>query len=47
MSSDPQLSNPPEWDWPYWMKGSMPNPLDFLRRPEISCSPYCPDGSVA
>ena len=27
MSSDSQLSNPSGWDWPSWMKGSMPNPL--------------------
>jgi hypothetical protein len=30
MSSDSQLSNPSGWDWPFWMKGSMPNPLDFF-----------------
>src|SRR5260370_41076569 len=34
MSSDSQLSNPPTWDWPSWMKGSMPNPLDIFAAPQ-------------
>ena len=33
MSSNSQFSNPPRWDWPSWMKGSMPNPLDFFAAP--------------
>jgi hypothetical protein len=48
MSSDPQLSNPPAWDWPYWMKGSMPNPLDFFAAPRNFVQPILPGwfGSV-
>ena len=48
MSSDFQLSNPPGWDWPSWMKGSMPNPLDFFAAPRNFVQPILPGwfGSV-
>jgi hypothetical protein len=48
MSSDSQLSNPPGWDWPSWMKGSMPNPLDFFAAPRNFVQPILPGwfGSV-
>src|SRR5258705_6888784 len=39
MSSDSQLSNPPTWDWPSWMKGSMPNPLDVFAAPRNLVQP--------
>src|SRR5260370_9540596 len=42
MSSDSQLSNPPRWDWPSWMKGSMPNPLDFFAAPRNFVQPILP-----
>jgi hypothetical protein len=42
MSSDSQLSNPPGWDWPSWMKGSMPNPLDFFAAPRNFAQPILP-----
>ena len=48
MSSDSQLSNPTGWDWPFWMKGSMPNPLDFFAAPRNFVQPILPGwfGSV-
>src|SRR4051794_26803368 len=48
MSSDPQSSNSPGWDWPFWMKGSMPNPLDFFTAPRNFVQPILPGwfGSV-
>ena len=48
MGSDSQLSNPPGWDWPFWMKGSMPNPLDFFAAPRNFVQPILPGwfGSV-
>jgi hypothetical protein len=42
MSSDSQLSNPPTWDWPSWMKGSMPNPLDVFAAPRNLVQPILP-----
>jgi hypothetical protein len=33
-SSDSQTSNSPMWDWPSWMKGSLPNPLDVFAAPQ-------------
>jgi hypothetical protein len=42
MSSDSQLSNPPGWDWPFWMKGNMPNPLDFFAAPRNVVQPILP-----
>jgi hypothetical protein len=42
MSSDSQLSNPPTWDWPSWMKGSMPNPLDVFAVPRNLVQPILP-----
>jgi hypothetical protein len=33
-SSDSQTSKSPMWDWPSWMKGSMPNPLDVFAAPQ-------------
>jgi hypothetical protein len=33
-SSDLQTSKSPMWDWPVWMKGSMPNPLDVFAAPQ-------------
>jgi hypothetical protein len=34
MNSSSQLSKSPTWDWPSWMKGSMPNPLDIFAAPQ-------------
>jgi hypothetical protein len=42
MSRDSQLSNPPVWDWPSWMKGSMPNPLDVFAAPQTLVQPILP-----
>jgi hypothetical protein len=42
MNSDSQLSNPPTWDWPSWMKGSMPNPLDVFAAPRNLVQPILP-----
>lgn len=42
MSSDSQLSNSSSWDWPSWMKGSMPNPLDFFAAPRNLVQPILP-----
>jgi hypothetical protein len=42
MSSNSHLSNPPRWDWPSWMKGSMPNPLDILAAPRNFVQPILP-----
>ena len=42
MSSDSQLSNPPRWDWSSWMKGTMPNPLDFFAAPRNFAQPILP-----
>ena len=42
MSSDSQLSNLPTWDWPSWMKGSMPNPLDVFASPRNLMQPILP-----
>lgn len=42
MSNDSQLSSPPRWDWPSWMKGSMPNPLDFFAAPRNFVQPILP-----
>jgi hypothetical protein len=42
MSRDSQLSNPPVWDWPSWVKGSMPNPLDVFAAPQTLVQPILP-----
>jgi hypothetical protein len=42
MSRDSQLSNPPVWDWPSWMKGSIPNPLDVFTAPRTLVQPILP-----
>jgi hypothetical protein len=42
MGSDSQLSNSPKWDWPFWMKGSVPNPLDFFAAPQNFVQPILP-----
>ena len=42
MSRDSQLSNPPAWDWPSWIKGSMPNPLDVFAAPQTLVQPILP-----
>jgi hypothetical protein len=42
MSSDSQFSNPSRWDWPSWMKGSMPNPLDVFAAPRNLVQPILP-----
>jgi hypothetical protein len=42
MSSDSQLSNSPGWDWPSWMKGSVPNPLDVFAAPRNLVQPILP-----
>jgi len=34
MESSSQLSKSPIWDWPSWMKGSMPNPVDIFAAPQ-------------
>ena len=42
MSSEPQSPSPPIWDWPSWMKGSVPNPLDILAAPKNLVQPILP-----
>ena len=42
MSSEPLSPSPPIWDWPSWMKGSMPNPLDILAAPKNLVQPILP-----
>lgn len=42
MSSDSQLPNPPMWDWPFWIKGSVPNPLDVFAAPQNFVQPILP-----
>ncbi len=42
MSNEPQSSSPPMWDWPSWLKGSMPNPLDILAGPKNLVQPILP-----
>jgi hypothetical protein len=42
MSSNSQPSKQPPWDWPSWMKGSMPNPLDFFAAPQSLVQPILP-----
>jgi hypothetical protein len=42
MSNDPQPSNPQMWDWPFWLKGSMPNPLDVFAAPQNFVQPILP-----
>ncbi|MCP4615127.1 MAG: hypothetical protein GY844_01695, partial [Bradyrhizobium sp.] len=42
MSSDSQLSNSSKWDWPSWMRGTMPNPLDFFAPPRNLEQPILP-----
>ena len=42
MSSDSQLSNALTWDWPSWIRGSMPNPLDVFAPPRNLVQPILP-----
>jgi hypothetical protein len=41
MRSDSQVSRP-MWDWPSWMKGSLPNPLDVVAAPQNLLQPILP-----
>jgi len=41
MRSDSQVSRP-IWDWPSWMKGSLPNPLDVVAAPQNLLQPILP-----
>lgn len=41
MSSHTQVSKP-MWDWPSWMKGSLPNPLDVVAAPQNLVQPILP-----
>ena len=41
MSSHSQVSKP-MWDWPSWMKGSLPNPLDVVAAPQNLVQPILP-----
>jgi DNA-binding HxlR family transcriptional regulator len=41
-SSDPSASKIPMWDWPSWMKGSVPNPLDVFAAPKNLVQPILP-----
>ena len=41
MRSDSQVSRP-IWDWPSWMKGSFPNPLDVVAAPQNLLQPILP-----
>lgn len=34
MNTDDQLAKSPMWQWPSWMMGRMPNPLDFFAAPQ-------------
>ena len=40
--SDSQTSKSPLWDWPSWMKGSVPNPLDVFATPQNLVQPILP-----
>ena len=42
MNSDSQLSNSPVWQWPSWVKGSVPNPLDVFAPPQNLAQPILP-----
>jgi hypothetical protein len=42
MSSNSQLSNQLPWDWSSWLKGSVPNPLDFFAAPQSLVQPVLP-----
>jgi hypothetical protein len=42
MNSGFQRSKLPLWDWPGWMKGSMPNPLDVFAAPQNLAQPILP-----
>ena len=41
MSSHSQVSKP-MWDWPSWMNGSLPNPLDVIAAPKQLLQPILP-----
>jgi len=41
-SSDPDSPKIPMWDWPSWMKGSVPNPLDIFAAPHNLVQPILP-----
>jgi hypothetical protein len=42
MSSDSRLQNAPIWNWPSWLKGSVPNPLDVFASPQTLLQPILP-----
>jgi hypothetical protein len=42
MNSNSQLSKSPIWEWPSWMKGSVPNPLDVFAAPQNLVQPILP-----
>ena len=44
--SDSQTSKSPLWDWPSWMKGSVPNPLDVFATPQNLVQPILPGVGV-
>ena len=41
-NSEYQTPNSPMWDWPAWMKGSVPNPLDVFATPQNLVQPILP-----
>jgi hypothetical protein len=45
-SSDHNASKTPMWDWPSWMKGSVPNPLDVFAAPQNLVQPILPGWTV-
>jgi hypothetical protein len=42
MNSNSQLSKSPMWEWPSWVKGSVPNPLDVFAPPQNLVQPILP-----
>jgi len=42
VNSNSQDANSPSWDWPSWMRGSMPNPLDVFAAPRNLVQPILP-----
>jgi hypothetical protein len=42
MNSNSPPSKSPIWEWPSWVKGSMPNPLDVFAPPENLVQPILP-----
>ena len=41
-NSEYQTSKSPMWDWPAWVKGSVPNPLDVFAAPQNLVQPILP-----